>query len=207
MHRQHLASSLSSMSIVAVFLLSLSALGMSCPTGAEDPPAQSGDSASQDSYLHLLLRVTREGEMEVTGVSQVPGKLVISDYPAGPYVIEVRRDERIVAVTSIVDPFEAHGFGGPPGGGQEEHSFEAQTPVTIAVKIPDAKLADPGLDRLAITLYRRLDPGVALRRIDPQVQAQLLRERRLEEVGALGGRDLAEQIRAEGPAVDPQGEV
>jgi hypothetical protein len=150
--------------------------------------------APAESYLHLLLQVTEDGELSVLSASQVEGRLILSEYPLGPFHVEVRRGGAIVAVESILDPFAAHGFGGPPGSGQEIHSQMHQAKASLAVKIPDASLDDPRLDQISITLYRRRDPGVALERIDPPTQARLLEEGRLEEVASLPGKELAKQI-------------
>lgn len=188
-------------------------LSASCARAGEPPPAGPGSAPDRtaadprsvdasppdetkpgDGYLHLLLELTEDEAPRVVSATEVPGELVLSDYPLGPYHLEIRRGERIVAVEALADPFTARGFGGPPGTPEALHSTARQKAAAVVAKIPGAKLAD--LPFYALRLYRRLDPGVAIERVDPATQRRLLDEERLELVWTLTGQEIAAQLAA-----------
>lgn len=145
------------------------------------------------SHLHLVLRITEAGATEVLSAVEIEGDALISDEPTGDFVYEVTEDGKTLAVQAIPDPFELRSFSGPEGTPQEGHYLSRAKTATITVKVPNAKLAAPSLNKFVIQLYK-VKPGEPLEKINPAVLYRLKQEKRLELRVNITGSKLAPQI-------------
>jgi hypothetical protein len=175
-------------------LFALTLLG--CLTHAGNGPT--------DRYLHLVVRVAQDGTAELVSATELAGSAVISRAATGDFVIEAADGGRTLSVEAVPDPFEGHGYGGPPGSPQG-HFSERLESATLGVKVPGAGI-DSDLDDLRIHFWR-VAPATELHEIDGQILDRLKQEGRLREVASLYGPDLAREIRRLGRRVESAEEV
>lgn len=158
---------------------------------------------SQQSYLHLVLKLTEGGGAEVLSAAEVSGEAVISDEPTGDYVYEVTTNNQTLATQAVQDPFEMRSFSGPEGTAQQGHHIERAKTATIVVKVPKMNLESAGLTNLAVRLYR-IKPGAPIAKINTASVARLKQENRLETLIDVVKGKLAPQIRQKGTRIVAQ---
>jgi len=158
--------------------------------------------APVDTHLHVVLRVTPNGEAEVVKAAELPGPAVFSDAPIGNYAYEVSKDGKTLAVESLIDPFQMRSF--PPQGADDQgHHFERAASALVVVKVPHARLADADLGHIQVVLHR-LRPEVKTETMNPAELTRVKDEGQVEAQWNLAAGQLAAEIRAKGRKVETQ---
>jgi hypothetical protein len=172
-------------------------------TGQQKRTAVAGQPApSVEAHLHLVLRISESGGVEVLSATEVPGQAVVSDVAIGNFVYEVMSDKGTLAVESMQDPFELRSFPGAPGTPRQGHHIERTTTATIVVKVPHVNLASATLDKIQVRVFS-IGPGAPIEQINPNVLQRLQREGRLDLRINLTGVQLAAQVREKGRVLVP----
>jgi hypothetical protein len=162
-------------------------------TGAQEAPAAAAEPPVSGLYLHLLLRLSPQGEVEVLSAAELPGEPVTGAEMASHLVYQVELGEETVSVGSVPDPFQMRSFPGPAGTTPPGHHLSRSFGL-LALKVPRAELVKARLDQLRVRLYR-LTPGVRIERIDAGNLGRLVAEGKAEPVIELRPETLAPKIR------------
>lgn len=171
--------------------------------GAGPQKGKGGQTPSAESHLHLVLRISDTGSVEVLSAVEVPGKAVVSDEPTGDFVYEVRVGQQTVAVQALPDPFEMRSFAGPEGTPQQGHNIERAKNATIAVKVPRMSATSAGLDTIAVRLYK-VKPSAPIDKINTSVLQTLRKDNKLEMRFDVTSSQLGPQIRKKVRKLPPQ---
>lgn len=168
-------------------------------------PQKSKDrqAASAGSHLHLVLRISDTGSVEVLSAVEVSGDAIMSDEPAGDFVYEVRVGEQTVAVQALPDPFEMRSFPGPEGTPQQGHYIERGKKATIVVKVPRMSATSALLNTVAVRLYK-IKPSARIDRINPSVLRKLRQDKKVEMRFNVTSSQLGPQIREKVRKLTPQ---
>lgn len=151
--------------------------------------------ANHESYLHLVLDVTKSGEVQVLSAIEVPGKVNTSDEALGDFVYKVNIDNKAVLLQSVSDPFEMRAFPMPGDGDSdvEGHHFSSTQAAQIIIKVPNIGGIKNKLNSIKMDIFK-LKPGYEIQRLDLNIFNQLMREDRLQPILKLPAVKLAPQI-------------
>src|SRR5262245_24390311 len=149
------------------------------------------------THLHLVLRITQDGEAEVIKATELPGEAPLTDAPTGNFAYEVLDDSQPVAVEAMTDPFELRSFSGPENSETFGHNIERAESATIVVKVPTAALDSVKLDKLTVRVYR-LKPEVNLEKFDLDELQRMKQGDQVEKVLEVASDKLAPQIKQKG---------
>jgi hypothetical protein len=157
------------------------------------------DEKSPASCLNLVLRLWDDGRVEVVRATELPGNAVFSDVLTGPYVYEVTKGGKTIAVETFGDPFEVRSFGGP-GDETHGHHFERSRTALVVVKVPKTRLSDTDLDQLAIRL-NRIDRDLGLDTVNESALLKLRQHGALRPLWEMRNGTLAGELRRKGRTV------
>ena len=175
---------------------------------AERPGQGAGPQKGKDrqtpsaSHLHVVLRISDTGSIEVLSAVEVPGDAIMSDEPVGDFVYEVTVGEQTVAVQALPDPFEMRSFS-PEGTPQQGHNIERAKKATIVVKVPGMSATSARLNTVAVRLYK-IKPGARIDKINPSVLQRLREDKKVEMRFNVTSAQLGPQIRAKVRKLSPQ---
>jgi IgA peptidase M64 len=110
-------------------------------------------------YLHLVVRVTTDGETEVLKATEVQGVPVLRETPASQFVYEFSTTEKpLVAESLTEDPFVERSISDPAN--SLGHHFARTKSTTIIIKVPNITLSQ----------LRETTPRLRLYQIEPNAK-------------------------------------
>ena len=147
-----------------------------------------------NSYLHVVMEVSKNGNVRVLSAVKVKGTPVNTREALGDFIYNVKIANKGVLVQAIPDPFEMRSFPGPAGSGLTGHHFEQAPTARLVVKIPAGKAILRKLSTIKMDLYK-LKPGSQIRTIDQKTLKKLQFDKRLKTIVKLPSLKLAPQIK------------
>jgi len=149
---------------------------------------------SKERYLHLVMEVTKSGDVKVLSATNLKGNVKVNKEALGDFIYKVNIANKDVLVQAISDPFERRAFPGPEGSGKVGHHFEQINTARIIVKIPKVQLLKGKLNTIKMEMFK-LKPGSEIKRIDSKIFRSLKSENRLQSVVKIPTLKLAPQIK------------
>lgn len=155
-------------------------------------PMIAATAPTSGSYLHLVLRISQDGNAEVLSATEIAGEPLMSHEVTGGFVYRVELAGAALIAQSLPDPFELRSFPGPEGTAQRHHFGRAEA-ASVVVKVPQAEAVKRDPEKLHIALFR-LKPEASSDYLEGGLQGLVLAPE-AELVSQLDGRILAPAIR------------
>jgi hypothetical protein len=156
--------------------------------------------AAPGSYIHMILQVTAQGDVEVLSAKEVPGKLVTSRTPSSDFLIVVRTNAgRVVSVQSLPgDPFGVRVFRDQKDVAKDKgKKVEHVRKTTMILQVPNYTIDRALDDRISIQIYK-IKKGALREKIGPEIFNQLTDQECLESVLMISADRLLHQLRDKG---------
>lgn len=124
----------------------------------------------ENAYLNLVMEIKKNGSFKIIKVTQIPGQVILKDFPTSDFIYEVTDNGKTVAASFFPeDPFKVRGYGGPQNA--QETTAQGKS-ATVVINIPLTDASPAAISKIGLRILQ-LMPGTKMSKIDSSVLEDL----------------------------------